>query len=241
MNFFRTNCTLLFFLLFGLALQAQSDFNKVDEKGLKDGLWKGFYPESNRPRYQGTFSHGKEVGVFQFFDDTKLGSVVATREFNAKDNSCYTTFFDQAKNKVSEGKLVNKVFEGEWKYYHQASPVVMSVENYKNGKLDGLRSVYFLNGKLAEQVNYKDGLKNGAYKKYSEEGILFEDSNYKNNEFDGLATFYDANGLIASKGIYSNGKKIGLWEFYEKGKKTNETNMSKPKKKDKLKIKPKKK
>jgi hypothetical protein len=31
-----------------------------------------------------------------------------------------TIFFDQANNKVSEGKVLNKLFEGPWKYYHQA-------------------------------------------------------------------------------------------------------------------------
>jgi hypothetical protein len=38
-----------------------------------------------------------------------------------KDNAAYTIFFDQANNKVSEGKVLNKLFEGPWKYYHQAS------------------------------------------------------------------------------------------------------------------------
>jgi hypothetical protein len=28
------------------------------------------------------------------------------REFNAIDNSAYTVFYDQAKNKVSEGKVI---------------------------------------------------------------------------------------------------------------------------------------
>jgi antitoxin component YwqK of YwqJK toxin-antitoxin module len=29
------------------------------------------------------------------------------------------------------------LFDGQWKYYHQASKTVMTVENYKNGKLEG--------------------------------------------------------------------------------------------------------
>jgi hypothetical protein len=31
------------------------------------------------------------------------------------------TFFDQASNKVSEGKVVNKFEKGRGEYYHQAS------------------------------------------------------------------------------------------------------------------------
>jgi antitoxin component YwqK of YwqJK toxin-antitoxin module len=207
----------LFTMLFSV-LHAQTETNKLDAKGLKHGVWKGLYEESKRPRYQGTFEHGKEIGLFQFFDDTQKGDVIATREFNPKDNSAYTIFYDQNKNKVSEGKVVNKVFEGLWKYYHYASPAVMTTENYKNGKLEGLRTVYFLNGKIAEQINYINNLKEGAYKKYTEDGIVIEESFFKNNEYDGLAIFRDVNGNVVSKGLFAKGLKIGIWEVVENGK-----------------------
>ena len=207
----------LFTMLFSV-LHAQTETNKLDTKGLKHGLWKGVYEESKRPRYQGTFEHGKEIGLFQFFDDTQKGDVIATREFNPKDNSAYTIFYDQNKNKVSEGKVVNKVFEGLWKYYHYASPAVMTTENYKNGKLEGLRTVYFPNGKMAEQINYVNNLKEGSYKKYTENGIIIEESFFKNNEYDGLAIFRDVNGNVVSKGLFAKGLKIGIWEVVENGK-----------------------
>jgi antitoxin component YwqK of YwqJK toxin-antitoxin module len=49
--------------------------------------------------------------------------------------------------------VIDKLFTGEWKYYHQASKIVMTLENYKNGKL-GLRSVYYPSGKIAEEISY---------------------------------------------------------------------------------------
>ncbi len=200
--------------------------NQIDSNGKKDGLWKGFYEESKRPKYEGTFSHGKEVGTFKFFDDTKLGSVIATREFNPTDGSAYTIFYDQLKNKVSEGKVVNRIFDGEWKYYHHASKVIMTIENYKSGKLNGLRSVFYPNGKIAEETQYKNDLKDGTYKKYSENGIVLEESIYKANEYNGLAIFRDGDGSIVSQGKFLNGKKVGIWQFFEKGKVVKETNMS---------------
>lgn len=213
----RSIIVFLISLLFSV-LHAQTESNKLDAKGLKHGIWKGVYEESKRPRYQGTFEHGKEVGVFQFFDDTQKGDVIATREFNPKDNSAYTIFYDQNKNKVSEGKVVNKLFEGEWKYYHYASPAVMTTENYKNGKLEGVRTVYFLNGKVAEQINYVNNLKQGAYKKYTENGIILEESNFKNNEYDGLAIFRNDSGIVVSKGMFAKGLKTGTWDVLENGK-----------------------
>jgi antitoxin component YwqK of YwqJK toxin-antitoxin module len=225
--FFSFNCITLF-LLFGLFGYAQTVTNVLDSNGKKDGLWKGVYAESKRPKYEGTFSHGKEVGLFKFFDDTKAGSLIATREFNANDLTAYTTFYDQKNNKVSEGKVVNRLFEGQWKYYHQASTVVMTLENYSKGKLEGLRSVFYINGKIAEEQMYKNNQKNGLYKKYAENGVILEQSNYKNDKYDGLAVFKDPDDSVVSKGKFTNGKKSGIWQFYKKGKLEKEVNMSNP-------------
>jgi len=218
---------LLLILFFSSSIFAQ-EMNKLDEKGFKHGLWKGIFEESKRPRYEGTFEHGKEVGLFKFFDDTKAGTVIATREFNPKDNSCYTIFYNQNKNKVSEGKLINKEYVGEWKYYHEDSPQIMTIENYVNGKLNGLRSVFYPSGKIAEEMNYKNGIKEGSYKNYAENGIVFEESNYKNGEYDGLAIYRSPQNIVVAKGMYAKGMKVGIWEFNTNGKITKE-NMSKQK------------
>lgn len=216
-----------FLLLVNLSAFSQGVYNKLDEKGNKNGPWKGVYTDTKNPKYEGTFDHGKEVGTFTFFDNTKTKIVIATREFNRQDNSAYTIFYDQLKNKVSEGKVVNKLYEGQWIYYHKASKAIMTIENYNKGKLEGLRSVFYASGKIAEETMYKNDLKNGAYKRYTESGIIIEESNYKNNEFDGLAIFRDADdGTIVSKGKFVNGKKMGVWQFFEKGKLLKEENMS---------------
>ncbi|HEX8562242.1 MAG TPA: toxin-antitoxin system YwqK family antitoxin [Flavobacterium sp.] len=197
---------------------AQAPVNQLDDKGNKHGLWKGTYTESGRPRYEGTFEHGKETGTFKYFDDTKAGTVIATREFNLTDHSAYTIFYNQKGKKVSEGRVLNKKYEGEWKYYHENSDVVMTREFYKDGKLDGVRSVYFPDGKIAEETHYKNGLKHGPYKNYTTTGVALEEVTYVNGEIDGVGIYRDPNGAIASKGPYVNGLKKGVWEFYENGK-----------------------
>jgi antitoxin component YwqK of YwqJK toxin-antitoxin module len=217
------------FLFLMSALSFAQEFNKVDAAGNKDGLWKGKYEVSKRPRYEGTFNHGKETGLFKFFDDTKKGDVIATRDFSANDGSAYTIFYDQNKNKVSEGKVVGKIYEGEWKYYHKASSVLMIKENYVNGKLEGLRTVYYPNSIIAEEMTYKNGLKEGVYKSFGQNGLPLELTTYENNEYNGEAVFYDIDGVVASKGKFLKGKKTGRWQFFEKGKFVKEVNMSDPK------------
>jgi antitoxin component YwqK of YwqJK toxin-antitoxin module len=222
--------SIIVFFVMNAAAVAQTEFNQLDPKGSKNGPWKGFYPESKRLRYDGTFEHGKEVGVFRYYDDTQAQSIIATREFNKIDNSAYTMFYNQANNLVSEGKVVNKLYEGVWKYYHENSKAIMTLENYANGKLEGVRSVFYPNGKLAETTNYVKGIKSGAYKKYTVEGIVLEESNYKIGQFDGKAIYRDPKGNIVAQGIYVNGKKKGIWQFYQNGKLVSEENMSKVKK-----------
>lgn len=218
-----------FLFLVNMAMFSQAIYNKLDDKGNKNGTWKGVYADTKNPKYEGTFDHGKEVGTFTFFDNTKTKIIIATREFNPKDNSAYTIFYDQLKNKVSEGKVVNKLYEGQWKYYHKASKVVMTIENYSKGNLEGLRSVFYASGKIAEEMTYKNNLKNGSYKRYTESGILIEESNYKNDQFDGLAIFRDPDdGNMVSKGKFTNGKKTGIWQFFEKGKLVKSENMTYP-------------
>lgn len=223
---------LVILLLLNVSLFAQDNINKFDDKGQRHGVWKGIYEETKRPRYEGTFNHGKETGTFKYFDDTKAGSVIATRVF-AKDGSCYTTIFDQKGNKVSEGKEVNKQHEGEWKFYHKESSVLMALENYKNGKLNGVRKVYYPNKAINEESVYTNGVKDGPYKKYTEKGVLLEDTVYKNGELHGPATFKNENDQLVAKGNFVNGRKMGMWQFYENGKLVKEENMSNPRNKQK--------
>ena len=233
-TYYKSGMLVLIFLNV-FCIRAQNNFNKLDEKGKKNGPWKGIYEDTKNLKYEGTFEHGKEVGLFIFFDNTKTKKVIATREFNPKDNSAYTIFYDQNKNKVSEGKVVNKLFEGRWNYYHKASKAIMTIENYANGKLEGLRSVFYPNGKIAEVINFKDNLKEGICKRYTENGIVIEESAYKNNEYNGTTTFKDSDGNLISKGNFVDGKKAGVWHFYEKGKLSKEENMSFPQRTSKIK------
>jgi antitoxin component YwqK of YwqJK toxin-antitoxin module len=219
---------LIFIFLISFAALAQEKINQFDTKGERIGLWKGIHEKSKRPRYEGSFKNGKEIGIFKYFDDTKANTVIGTRDFSKGDASCYTVFYDQKSNKVSEGRLVNKLADGEWKYYHFESKEIMTIENYKNGELNGLKKVFYKNNILAEISNYRQGVLDGNYKKFAENGKIIEESNYKMGDMHGNALFYDGNGNMILKGQYKKGKRKGIWETYENGKVVSTENASKP-------------
>jgi len=202
--------------------------NQFDSNGNRHGLWKGVYEKSNRIRYEGRFEHGKETGVFKYFDDTKKGDIIGTRDFSKGDGSCYVTFFLQNGNKVSEGTIdKNKQNQGQWTYYHKNSKQPMSVENYLNGKLNGKTIVFFPDGKVASETYYKNGVKEGVSKRYSKKGVVLEEIPYKNNTFDGWVTYRNPKGQLIAQGMYEKGLKKGIWKFYENGKLTKEVDTDK--------------
>jgi len=229
-NYQRQILIFIFLFISFFALSQDQEINQFDKDGNRHGLWKGFHKESKRLRYQGVFVHGKETGIFKYFDDTKAGDVIATHDFSKADGSCYVTFFLQNGNKVSEGMLdKDKQNQGLWKYYHKNSQQPMSVENYINGKLDGKSTVFFLDGKIASQTNYKNGIKEGISRRYSEKGIVLEEIPYKNGKFDGWVIYRNTKGEFIAQGMYEKGLKKGIWKFYENGKLIREVDTDKKK------------
>ena len=210
---YRISILLLFFAVAGFA-----QVNQMDTEGRRHGLWQGKFEESGRVRYEGTFDHGRETGVFTYYDDTKAHPVIATRDFTKGPDAVWAVFYDQQKNIVSQGALQNKKPSGKWVYYHKASKDTMTVEHYMEGTLDGVRTTYYRNGQIAEQEHYKNGKLHGSYKKYSEKGDVMEEVNYVNGLTEGPAVYRDGAGKIVTRGNYKGGKKDGLWEVYRDGK-----------------------
>ncbi|OYQ32259.1 hypothetical protein CHU92_14330 [Flavobacterium cyanobacteriorum] len=201
------------------------DINKKDAGGQRHGLWKGVYEDTKLPRYEGTFNHGKETGVFKFFENTKGSPVVATKDFSAGNGSCYTVFFDAKGAKTAEGREVNKVREGEWKFYQEGG-ALLSLENYTGGKLTGTKKVFYPGTILAEETVYVNGVKEGPYRRYTEKGVVIEEAQYKNDEFHGPVIYRNPGNQVIVKGQFKNGKKAGIWQYFEKGKLVKEVDMS---------------
>lgn len=222
------NIAVILLLFFVSVASIAQDINKTDAAGKRHGQWKGVYEDTKLPRYEGTFDHGKETGTFRFFENTKKSPLAATREFSAKDNSCYTIFYGEKEKKTGEGREVNKIRQGEWKFFHPDGKTLMSVENYKDGKITGIRKVFFPDGKIAEETAYANGVKQGAYKKYTEKGLVLEEAVYVKDQLHGPATYRDREGNVGSTGQYKNGKKAGMWKFYKSGKLEKEVDMSAP-------------
>ena len=115
------------FLIVTSLVNAQ-DINQFDESGKRHGLWKKYFEETKQLRYEGQFNHGKEVGEFKFYKLVKKKSVLTATKIFDVDGSAYVKFLTSTGKIISEGKQVGKLYVGEWKYYHNKSDKVMTLE-----------------------------------------------------------------------------------------------------------------
>jgi antitoxin component YwqK of YwqJK toxin-antitoxin module len=221
------NISIVILFFVSIFISAQN-INQFDANGLRHGIWKKTFEGTNQVRYQGEFSHGKEIGRFKFYKLINKKSVLtATKQFNKNDNTSDVKFLSSRGKVISEGKMNGKLYVGEWMYYHNDSNVIMTRETYDNGgRLQGKRIVYYSNGLLAEEVNYEEGSIEGVSKWYSLKGVVLKEFVYKNNELHGVAKYYNGKGIILAEGSYKRGKKTGIWKYYKDGKLVEEKDFT---------------
>lgn len=193
-----------------LAVFAQ-EVNKTGSNGKREGKWMGYYEKTNNLRYEGSFINGVEQGTFTYYADDLQKKIIATRDFSKGNGNAYTVFYDGKGKKMSEGNFKNKSKEGRWIEYHQGGTQILNEEYYVNGKLEGVRKVYYKSGKVSEELGYKKGIQHGISNQYAENGVKLREETYENGLQHGKAIYRDADGKITLEGEYDHGKKIGEW------------------------------
>lgn len=96
---------------------------------------------------------------------------------------------------IAEGDISkDTVYNGDIKFYDTTSNKIVIYANYKNGKLDGKRIDYYLNGNLQHIGYWHDGKRTG------------------------IDSFYDSNGKLSCQQEYYYGLEVGSTINYKNGK-----------------------
>jgi len=96
------------------------------------------------------------------------------------------------------GKLVEKYWSGQ----------KQSEANFKNGKLEGLATLWYQNGQKKIEYNYKNGKFQGLLTEWHENGQKKDEGNYRNGKPEGVHTSWYENGLKSSEAIWKDGRPI---------------------------------
>jgi len=97
-------------------------------------------------------------------------------------------------------------------------------EHYKKGQITDLYEYFFPDGKLELQGQYVDGAMYGIWKKYNEEGKLLEEVMMIKNEEMGPFTEYYPDGTLKTQGTYLHGpNEDGILNLYDESGKLYKT------------------
>ncbi|WP_281614419.1 toxin-antitoxin system YwqK family antitoxin [Flammeovirga sp. SubArs3] len=129
------------------------------------------------------------------------------------------TYYDDWAGIVAEEFYVidgdsNRI-DGEYKRYFPGSDNLIVKSTYKDGVLNGPFFEYFENGRVHFKANYKNGLKQGAYTSYYVEGMKKTEAQFKADKMVGTMKKYFPTGVVQIE----HNIKANIWkEFYPSGK-----------------------
>jgi len=189
-----------FFFIISLFFFQSFSQNQYSENGNRDGLWRGYY-ESGELKYEGSFDDGIEVGLFKYY--YKSGNLEKELFYIESGLRARVRIYYSNKNIKTMGEYCLKKRCGTWEYFDDLGNIILK-ENYIDDVLNGSYFLY-LNGKLSDVYNYKDGKKNGLAKSFFLSGKIKNIKNYKNDKLDGKYEIYNEKGELIEKLNYTNG------------------------------------
>lgn len=125
-------------------------------------------------------------------------------------------FFLVVLSSCKENRLVDYTYmdisNNLWFYNNELEPFTgtsyfnffgdSSVVDYKDGKWHGRFIIYYANGNIDTERNYREDVLHGRYYKGSMEGLTLVKGQYRNGKMHGTWYYYDPNGKLKEKITY---------------------------------------
>ena len=103
-------------------------------------------------------------------------------------------------------------YEGKSIWYSSNGRLIQEI-NFKNNLIEGNYIEYYSNGNIKYKANYKNNLKNGDYRAYFPNNEISQFATFLNGKFEGDAVSFYAKNLIELQNQYSNGIINGNYLF----------------------------
>jgi uncharacterized protein len=190
-------------------LVTREKINRTDNKGLKQGEWKEFYP-NGRLKTEKTFKDDQLHGYYKEYDNrgnlvlTMLydnGSIVKSRVEDEPDIEIENKY-DQNGKLIYSGPYRNKIPVGIHRQFGADGKVTNSFVYNDNGLL------------LSEGIIDEGGNRNGKWKDLYPDGKIQAEGQYTNNRRSGAWKFYNSSGNLEQTGLFNAGRPDGLWKWY---------------------------
>lgn len=101
-------------------------------------------------------------------------------------------------------------------YWFKGGAIHASEYGISGYLLDGAFEKFYLNNQIAEQGDFKKGLKVGLWKTWHPNGNLHSSVRWIKGIKSGVLYLYDEKGTLLEKGRYFNNKKQGSWYDFKR-------------------------
>lgn len=209
--------TFCFVVLYGFAF-AQA-VNRVDANGKKQGPWQKTYEKSRAFEYKGQFKDDKPVGTFTYFyPSTKKKAVVVHNEKTGRSEAVY---YHENGVVSAQGIYRNQLKDSVWTYWGPSGKM-STKETYKNDKLNGVTTIYYVPEEAADKrifvaktLNYKDGILHGEATEFFEGGTVKSKVNYVDGKKEGAYVVNHPTGKPMLLERYKGGVQHGWSIAYD--------------------------
>ncbi len=209
--------------------------NRKDKFGLKQGMWRFFYPDSDVFSLEGTYLNDKKNGYFKSFDtagilikiEKYINDELETQAPELQKMDVRTDYYPNGQPKVVAAYNAEGKPEGVRREYDTAGKIIKSY-TYENGKIKGEGIVdargraqgfwqeFYPDGKLKASGNYRNGNRTGEWKFFFENGKLEQEGEYDNKgKYSGEWRWYHADGSLHVVQNYLDGKADGEMTEYD--------------------------
>ncbi|MBN2273197.1 MAG: hypothetical protein JXK95_02600 [Bacteroidales bacterium] len=190
-------------------LTDRQKINRSDKSELKQGFWQEYY-DNGRVKKEMYYKDDVLNGQYKEYDENgNVNLVLNYREGIIIEEVEEDTFDIDVINRYDENG--NLVFSGT---YRMGTPIGIHRNFNSEGKV--VNAIIFNDKgiKTGEGILTKEGMKEGEWKYYYENGFVRAEGKYNNNHETGQWKYFSNDGKLIQTGVYKSGKFDGRWTWY---------------------------
>jgi antitoxin component YwqK of YwqJK toxin-antitoxin module len=190
---------------------AQEQINRVDAKGMKQGGWKK-YDTAGNMLYAGQFRDDIPVDTFRYFYPG--GKLKTISVFSENGHRVKSVSYFRNGQPMAKGIYMDEKKDSIWQFFSEYDGTLISEENYRTGKKDGVSKIFFPGGGISETISWKNDVRDGLWEIFYSDGKVKMKGANSNGDKSGPFVFYYATGKVMIAGEYLEGHQHGTWNYY---------------------------
>jgi len=145
--------------------------NRMDNKELKQGVWKYFFDDKTTLKKEGCFVDNKKHGIWKlYYQDGKILTEMTYASGIAKG---YAKAYYPNGNVMEEGFWDVNHWTGDYVAYYENGNKFYVWKYNDDGYRTGNQKYYHPNGNLFIEGDWKDGKRDGMLREFNEDGMVF--------------------------------------------------------------------